>query len=66
MTICNSVDNILFNLEKMKELGSYDSFLVEDTIKEIKYIHKKVIRMEKRLRRYVKAIENLGFIRIRK
>lgn len=66
MTICNSVSNIVFNLEKILETEKFDKFLIQDTLKEIKYIHKCAIKMENRLRKYVKAFMNLGFKRIRK
>lgn len=66
MTICNSVSNIIFNLEKMLELEKFDEFLIRDTLKEVKYIHSCAIKMENRLRRYLKAFISLGFQRIRK
>ena len=66
MTICNSVANLLFNLEKLRNTYGENVFLIEDSIKEVKYIHKQAIKMEDRLRKYLKSFERLGFTRIRK
>lgn len=70
-TVCSLQLELKYNYKKLnKMLNSEEGCLTEDLnslITEMsqisKSIHYKATRMEKRLLKYRKAIENLGFIR---
>ena len=64
-TICNNHNQIIHNLKEMKKLTKNNELrnLINETLEFVRVCKKQGQRMENRLYKYRKSIEELGFKR---